>query len=149
MKSLVKLIINQMVKRGTLNVTMANGTRVAFGDGTGDPVSVRFADRAAEWELVLDPELKLGELFMDGRFIVEQGTIFDFLTLVLRDMGGKKPPLFMEYMQTFRHALRHVLQNNTTTNSKRNVAHHYDLDDRLYHLFLDEDRQYSCAYFED
>eukprot|EP01037_Dinobryon_pediforme_P006972 gene6972-biopygen4448 len=63
-------------------------------------------------------------------------------------MRGEQPPFFVKILERSRHALRYVLQNNTTTNSKRNVAHHYDLDDRLYQLFLDDDRQYSCAYFE-
>eukprot|EP01037_Dinobryon_pediforme_P012101 gene12101-biopygen7336 len=148
MNSGLKFIFNKLIKSGSLIFILADGSRCNFGDGIGVPVIVRFADRKAQWELLLDPELKLGELFMDGRLVVEQGTIFDFLTLILRDMRGERPPFFVKILERARHALRYVLQNNTTTNAKRNVAHHYDLDDRLYQLFLDEDRQYSCAYFE-
>jgi len=148
MKSLLNLIFSKLVKRGQLQTVYADGTRQNFGDGTGEMVVARFADKKAQWEFLLDPELKLGELFMDGRFVIDKGTIFDFLTLVLRDMRGEKPPLIVKFLEKARHYARYVLQNNTTTNSKRNVAHHYDLDDRLYQLFLDEDRQYSCAYFE-
>ena len=144
----LKLVFKKIVKSGALTLIMADGHNYTFGDGTGDPVIARFTDKKAQWELLLDPDLKLGELFMDGRFLLEKGTILDFLTLVLRNMGTNRPHLMTRMLERARHALRYVLQNNTTTNSKRNVAHHYDLDDRLYQLFLDEDRQYSCAYFE-
>ncbi len=144
----LKFIFNRIVRSGSLTLIMADGREYTFGDGTGAPVVARFTDRKAQWELLFDPELKLGELFMDGRLRIEKGSIFDFLTLILRDMRGKRPHLMTRILGRLRHALRFVLQNNTTTNSKRNVAHHYDLDDRLYQLFLDEDRQYSCAYFE-
>ena len=147
MNSLLKLIFAKLVKHGALEIICADGTCLQFGDGSGDKVIVRFVDKAAQRQLIMDPELKLGELFMDGRFLVDQGSIFDFLTLILKYADRKKPGVWMKTLQKVRHLSRYILQNNTTTNSRRNVAHHYDLDDRLYQLFLDEDRQYSCAYF--
>jgi cyclopropane-fatty-acyl-phospholipid synthase len=96
---------------------------------------------------LLDPELRLGEAYMDGSFVVEQGSIADVLAVVLgQDRTGipkwAKPQWYLRYFY------RRLQQFNPRRRSKRNVAHHYDLDGRLYSLFLDADRQYSCAYFE-
>ncbi len=147
MNSLIKFIFQKLVKRGALQIFCADGTQLTFGDGSGVSVVARFADSAAQWQLILDPELKLGELFMDGRFLVEKGSIFDLLTLILQDADRNKPALWLRILQKARNYSRHIFQRNTTTNAKRNVAHHYDLDSRLYQLFLDKDLQYSCAYF--
>ena len=68
---------------GTFRVTTSRGTVFTFGDGTGQPVSVRFASRAAEWGILLDPELKFGESYMNGTFVVEQGSIADVLAICL------------------------------------------------------------------
>jgi cyclopropane-fatty-acyl-phospholipid synthase len=117
-----------------------------FGDGTGPPISVRFTSRAAQWSALFDPELRFGEAYMDGTFVVEQGSIADFLGLVAREEAAAPPwaaPLAM-----MRRAWRRLCQLNWRSYARSNVAHHYDLDHRLYSLFLDSDRQYSCAYFE-
>jgi cyclopropane-fatty-acyl-phospholipid synthase len=116
------------------------------GDGTGPPISVRFTSRAAQWSALFDPELRFGEAYMDGTFVVEQGSIADFLGLVAREEAAAPPwaaPLAM-----MRRAWRRLCQLNWRSYARSNVAHHYDLDHRLYSLFLDSDRQYSCAYFE-
>jgi cyclopropane-fatty-acyl-phospholipid synthase len=119
---------------------------LTFGDGTGRPVSVRFVTRAAEWGILLDPELKFGEAYMNGTFVVEQGTIADVLAICL---GQKSEVPHWAVPQTvLRFLKRRLSQFNPRRRSRRNVAHHYDLDGRLYSLFLDADRQYSCAYFE-
>src|ERR1019366_8784411 len=132
---------------GDLPTHTSRGTQIVFGDGTGKPVAVRFTTRAAEWGILLDPELRLGEAYMDGSFVVEQGSIADVLAVVLgQDRTGipkwAKPQWYLRYFY------RRLQQFNPRRRSKRNVAHHYDLDGRLYSLFLDADRQYSCAYFE-
>ncbi len=109
---------------------------------------VRFVDAAAERALLLNPELRLGELFMDSRLIVERGTIYDFLVLVLRDSSSLPKPLALRVINSIRFLKRRSISDNKPWRSRRNVAHHYDLDHRLYKLFLDKDFQYSCAYFE-
>ncbi len=134
------------IRRGNLKITSATGTVMRVGDGTGPPISVRFTSRAAQWSALFDPELRFGEAYMDGTFVVEQGSIADFLGLVAREEAAAPPwaaPLAM-----MRRAWRRLCQLNWRSYARSNVAHHYDLDHRLYSLFLDSDRQYSCAYFE-
>jgi cyclopropane-fatty-acyl-phospholipid synthase len=134
------------VRRGNLKVTGARGVAYTLGDGSGVPVAVRFTSAAAQWAVLLDPDLKLGEAYMDGTFVVERGTIADFVDLVLQEADAW--PLWEIPFHVFRYAWRRVKQLNLRRRARRNVAHHYDLDGRLYALFLDSDRQYSCAYFE-
>jgi cyclopropane-fatty-acyl-phospholipid synthase len=95
---------------------------------------------------MLDPELKLGESYMDGTLTVEQGSIADVLAVLQGPTAA--PPLWARPHQLMRYLRRRLKQLNWRGRARRNVAHHYDLDDRLYSLFLDADRQYSCAYFE-
>ncbi|MGC1302678.1 MAG: cyclopropane-fatty-acyl-phospholipid synthase family protein [Caulobacteraceae bacterium] len=148
MEALLKLAFGYAVKVGDLTVVTSRGRTLRFGDGTGAPVRVRFKDAAAERALVLDPAMKLGELFTDGRLLVEQGTIYDLLYLMLRDLRDMKPPLLFRLVDQVQLALWRWLPKNKPERSRRNVAHHYDLGDELYALFLDPDWQYSCAYFE-
>jgi len=137
-----------LVTRGTLTVTAADGQRFTFGDGSGLPVAVAFADRGAQLAFMLDPELRLGELFMEERFKVEQGTIYDFLDLVLRENADEPDPLWAKALDRVRFYLRRLTSLIGRSAAQANVAHHYDLDHRLFRLFLDDDNQYSCAYYE-
>ena len=146
MDRLLRFLLKTFVRRGTFQVTTSRGTVLTFGDGTGRPVSVRFATRAAEWGILLDPELKFGEAYMDGDFVVEQGSIADVLAIMLGQ--NTDVPHWAKLQSVFRYLYRRFDQFNPRSRSRRNVAHHYDLDGRLYSLFLDADRQYSCAYFE-
>src|SRR6185437_12657588 len=126
--------------------TTSRGNTFTFGDGTGTPVRVRLTTPGAAWGLVLDPELKLGESYMDGTFVVEQGTIADVLEIALGQT--LEVPQWSRLQWLIRYLGRRLAQFNPRKRSRKNVAHHYDLDGRLYSLFLDADRQYSCAYFE-
>ncbi len=98
--------------------------------------------------MALNPGLAAGEAFMDGRLIIEQGTLYDFLDLCLVGINERKRSGFGGIPRTLGQLLRHLHQYNPIGRAQRNVAHHYDLSSRLYELFLDADRQYSCAYFE-
>jgi cyclopropane-fatty-acyl-phospholipid synthase len=147
MDRLLRFILSRFVRSGDLRLTTASGATYRFGDGTGKPIAVRFTTRAAQLAVMRNPELNLGECFMDGTFIVDQGTIADFLALAMRQsMDG---PDWTRPVQYLRYLKRRLSQFNPRSRAQRNVAHHYDLDGRLYSLFLDADRQYSCAYFED
>lgn len=137
-----------IVKRGQLQVTTSRGTGFTVGDGTGTRVAVRFTSPRAERAVLLNPELKLGEAYMDGTFVVEQGSIADFFQLILRQDRMNKGPRWARPRARARHQWRRLQQHNPRRRAQRNVSHHYDLDARLYSLFLDSDRQYSCAYFE-
>jgi cyclopropane-fatty-acyl-phospholipid synthase len=146
MDRLLRFLLKTFIRRGTFRVTTSRGTVLTFGDGTGQPVWVRFATRAAEWAILLDPELKFGETYMNGSFVVEKGSIADVLAIML---GQKSEvPHWARPQALLRYLNRRFQQFNPRRRARRNVSHHYDLDGRLYSLFLDADRQYSCAYFE-
>jgi cyclopropane-fatty-acyl-phospholipid synthase len=140
--------LTPLVRRGALVLVMPSGERLAFGDGGGEPVVARLTDSAAVWALLLDPDLKTGELFTDGRLVMEQGSIYDFLSLILDNDGEQNPSPIVQAFDRLRTATQLWRQRNDPGRSRRNVAHHYDLGDDLYALFLDPDWQYSCAYFE-
>ena len=120
----------------------------ALGDGTGTPVKIRFTTRAAELGVLFDPDLKLGEAYAGGGLIVEQGSIFDVLALILSQPREARLPYGAHIQRLVRYVQRRLKQFNSRRRARRNVAHHYDLDDGLNQLFLDADRQYSCAYFD-
>ena len=146
MDRLLQFLLKTFIRRGTFRVTTSRGTVLTFGDGTGRPVSVRFTTRAAEWAILLDPELKFGEAFMNGTFVVEQGSIADVLSVMLGQ--NTDVPHWARPQWLLRYLYRRIQMFNPRRRARHNVAHHYDLDGRLYSLFLDADRQYSCGYFE-
>ncbi len=148
MGALVRTFLKQVVQRGTLEVETATGARFIVGDGTGSPLAIRFADSGAARQLVLNPALAFGELFMQGRLVVTRGSIYDLLSLASWNLKLEEPHWVAKARTKLRTAFRGLQQRNSARRAKRNVAHHYDLDGRLYDLFLDPDRQYSCAYFE-
>jgi cyclopropane-fatty-acyl-phospholipid synthase len=146
MDRLLRYFFKQFIRRGAMTFTTASGAKFDCGDGTGEPVSVRFLTTDAERRVLLDPELVLGEVYMEGTFVVEQGTIADVLAILLDQ--PEMLPRWAKLQWWLRYLVRHAQQFNPRSRSKDNVARHYDLDGRLYSLFLDADKQYSCAYFE-
>jgi cyclopropane-fatty-acyl-phospholipid synthase len=136
------------IGRGRLRVVTAGGRTFTFGDGTGPAITIRFTSAAAQRAVVRDPDLRLGEAYMDGTFVVEAGTVADFVDLVMQEQDKAVWPRWAAPVNLLRYAGRSIAQLNLRRRSRRNVAHHYDLDEQLYALFLDSDRQYSCAYFE-
>ena len=131
---------------GALGVIRPDRAMEVYGKGEPE-VIMRLHDRWAEWELALNPDLKLGELYMDGRLTVEKGDIAGLLALLMRNLGAVQPRGLHKLVRRFRTLTRAIDQYNPASRSKDHVAHHYDLSGRLYELFLDGDRQYSCAYF--
>ena len=146
MDRLLQTLFGAFIRRGTFKLTTSRGKAFTFGDGTGAPVAVRLTTRATELGILFDPELKFGEAYMDGTLVVEHGTIADVLAVLLGQ--GMEAPNWARPQWLLRYVGRRLSQFNPRTRARRNVAHHYDLDGRLYSLFLDADRQYSCAYFE-
>ena len=139
-------LLSKIIRNGTL-IVRGSGGETYYGSGGGRTVAIRFTDEAAEKALVSDPQLQLGELYMDGRIIVEQGDIYEFLALI-KDNTLKEGLTFQILMRSLGRIIASQFRNRVPINhNRRNVAHHYDLDERLFALFLDEDWQYSCAYF--
>lgn len=143
---MLRYLFSDFFHDGALGLVHANGQREQFGQGAPEAV-IRFTDRRAEWELLLNPDLKLGELYMDGRLVLEKGDIATLLALLMRNLALVKPHGLHKLARGFRTLMRRFHQFNPASRSKAHVAHHYDLSGDLYALFLDADRQYSCAYF--
>ena len=141
--------LRHLIRHGTLAVTFASGRQATFkGNKPGPDIAIRIADRATERRLFMNPDLVLGEAFMDGSITVENGDIYDFLELCLMNLSWDLPDHWIQRLQgRLRRWGRGIAQYNPIGKAQQNVAHHYDLSDTLYDLFLDNDRQYSCAYY--
>ncbi|NQV58112.1 MAG: class I SAM-dependent methyltransferase, partial [Alphaproteobacteria bacterium] len=140
-----------MMHTGCLTVIDAKGRSRRFqGSRAGPEVTVRLHSRALHWQLYTNPMLYTGEAYMNGTLTVEDGELYDFLDLVSRNVGWRQPDHWLQKFVTtpLRAAARRLRQYNPAHRARRNVAHHYDLTGELYDLFLDSDRQYSCAYFQ-
>jgi cyclopropane-fatty-acyl-phospholipid synthase len=148
MTQLFALFLSKLIRRGHLEVETSDGVTRVFGDRTGPRLAVRLADRAAERELTLNPELALGELYMDGRLELTHGDLYDLLALGASNLNSYVGPSWVAALNETRVALRRFRRRNDRARARSNVARHYDHDRRLYGLFLDADWQYSCAYFE-
>lgn len=148
MNRLLRNFLQRAIRTGSLAVVDPAGETHRFGDGSPAAVTVRFASPAVERAIILNPQMKLGEAFMDGGFVVEDGSIYDFLAIVLSNDQDPRPSALAGLIARFRRATRHVHVLNSKARARDNAVHHYDIDRRLYSLFLDSDLQYSCAYFE-
>jgi cyclopropane-fatty-acyl-phospholipid synthase len=141
-------VVGRLVSVGDLTIVAADGRERSFGDGSGRPVRMIVNSPRTFLKLIVNPELYVGEAYMDGLIRFDQGNVYEFLRIVLRDSLTRKPPAWIRPLQFWRFMTRSVRQFNPASRARRNVAHHYDLSGELYDLFLDADRQYSCAYFE-
>jgi cyclopropane-fatty-acyl-phospholipid synthase len=145
---IVRGIFSSLVKEGSLEIAIAERPPFAVGDGTGEPIRIRFKSRIALVRSLINPELRFGEAFMNEGFVIERGDIASLLDLLLRQTGADAPTPTAKLFDTARYLTRRLAQFNPRGRARKNVHHHYDLDGRLYSLFLDADKQYSCAYFE-
>ena len=148
MSAAFRAFLRRLVRKGRLEVETADGVVGTYGDGAGPPLGMKVLDSAAERRLMVNPALALGELYMDGRVVVTKGGLYEFLELGARNLAEFEDQPWAKALNKARMAVRGLHQRNHRRNARRNVASHYDLDQRLYNLFLDSDRQYSCAYFE-
>jgi cyclopropane-fatty-acyl-phospholipid synthase len=143
------VLLKKIVRRGNLTLITADGSSTTFGDGSGDPVTVRLHNKSVSYELTLNPYLKLGEAYMDGRLTVDPpATIYELLDLLTGNLGTAFAGPVFEAYGALRRMKRRLDQHNPIGKAQKNVAHHYDLDGGIYDLFLDRDKQYSCAYFQ-
>ncbi|MEQ8639482.1 MAG: cyclopropane-fatty-acyl-phospholipid synthase family protein [Alphaproteobacteria bacterium] len=141
-------VLKRLISVGRLEVVDHAGKRRVFeGSRPGPTATIRLADRATEWRIVRNPKLAVGEAYMDGRLTVEDGDLYGFLDLCARNLGAPTNLPFHGGWSLLQRLTRHIHMFNPVGRAKTNVAHHYDLSDTLYDLFLDRDRQYSCAYF--
>ncbi|MDM7932206.1 cyclopropane-fatty-acyl-phospholipid synthase family protein [Tabrizicola sp.] len=138
----------RMIRVGHLVVFVGDGPERVFGDGSGPKVVVRIKNRSTLRRLTVDPELALGECYMEGSLSIDGDDVQSLLAVVVRNSAQADAlSLPARMFSALRHIRRRLDQANPEALARRNVAHHYDLTPAIYDLFLDADRQYSCAYF--
>ena len=142
-------LLRSIISKGSLTVIDWRGRQSSFGDPASYlRVTIRTRDQALPWKIALSPSLALGEAYMNGRLTIEEGTLRDFLEIVMSNLEALNDhPLQKLRERLSRLRPRALRSQNLKRRSRANVAHHYDLSGELYSLFLDSDRQYSCAYF--
>ena len=141
--------LDKIFRDGRLTIIMPGGKTLNLGKPhkNDPPIVVRLKGRLTPLKLALDPDRYLGEAYMDGDLVMEQGSIYDLLELSMRNLEALPPTSPGPVKTAGFKLLASVQQRNTTSRARRNVAHHYDISNDLYSLFLDRDMQYSCAYF--
>ncbi|WP_158743356.1 cyclopropane-fatty-acyl-phospholipid synthase family protein [Acidisphaera sp. L21] len=137
-------ILARVIKTGSLAIIDPSGRRHVVGDGTSPAGTIRILTRRAERAMIFRPTLALGEGYMDGTIRIEDGPLYDVLAVLAQNADNVPPGSLMARVAR---ATNWLKQRNPAGRARRNVAHHYDLSPALYDLFLDSDRQYSCAYF--
>ena len=146
---LLSRLFERIITIGGLRVIDAGGSLHTF-DGSGGPrVTIRLHDSALHWKLAVRPRLYFGEAYMDGKLTIEEGSLYDFIDLLTVNLEAMPAGLPARLLNRSVPLFRRIHQFNPLPRARQNVAHHYDLSDQLYELFLDRDRQYSCGYFRD
>ena len=141
--------LNKLFKKSGFILIDANSKKYIIGTPENkDPIVVKIFDSKLHYKLLLRPDLYFGEAYSDGDIIIENGTLSDFLDLALMNIGRGELNFFNQLLNKLSGSYRYLTNFNFIKKSKMNVAHHYDLSDDLYDLFLDSKRQYSCGYFK-
>ena len=141
-------MLKSFVKVGTLKVIDAEGrTHVFGGRAAGPDVTMRLTDPTLYRSLFLNPELAAGEAYMDGRMSFENSTLRDFLTLFSKNRLSLGSYPLQKVLRAASRGVKRFQQANPVGRAQKNVAHHYDIGNDFYRLFLDRGMQYSCAYF--
>lgn len=143
-------VLSQSIQTGALELTYPNGLRKYYGQSFRTPVKAKITSKTWLRKIVLDPELALGEAYMYGALRVENNNLYGFVDLLWSNLLQSKTNIKIKITvipDLARRLFRRLAQFNPVVRSRKNVAHHYDIGNDFYRLFLDEDMQYSCAYF--
>jgi cyclopropane-fatty-acyl-phospholipid synthase len=145
---LFKMMLRSVICTGTLDLQFPDGSAMRVGDGTGTPVRVTIHDPGLPGRIVRSPDLALGDGYMDLAYTIADDDLPGFLALLLSNAAQGRADRWRYPLERVQRAVRMLQEKAPAIRSKANVAHHYDLSGALYDLFLDADRQYSCAYFK-
>lgn len=148
-EKLLDHFLTGMIVADQLRVTYPSGTTRIYGPSSGLSAAIAIHDTKTLRALCLQPELAMGEGYMEGAVTFPDSDLDTVLTVLIRNRDRGQLPGWIVGADRIRFQLRRFIQRNAPTRSKQNVAHHYDISDDLYRLFLDDDMQYSCAYFPD
>ena len=145
---LVKFL-SKVIKNDGFVLIDANSKKYIIGKPKKEnPVILKLLDKKLHYKLLFYPDLYFGEAYTNGTLAIENGSLSDFLDIIFLNIGRSEINEFSKFLNKLRRAYRFLTNFNYKKKSKSNVAHHYDISEKLYDLFLDEKRQYSCAYFK-
>ena len=141
--------LNRLFKKDGFVLIDANSKKYIIGSPTSpNPIVLKLLDKKLHYKLLFRPDLYFGEAYSEGKVVIENGTLTDFLNLALMNIGRGELNFFSQLLNKLSGSYRYLTNFNFIKKSKMNVAHHYDISDDLYDLFLDPKRQYSCGYFK-
>ena len=141
--------LRKLIKDDGFELVDANSKSYIIGKPKKEkPIRLKILDKSLHWKLLINPDLYLGEGYMNGSIVIENGTLTEFLDIALKNIGRQPTNTMTNILGRFRRVYRYITNFNLIGKSKENVAHHYDISEKFYDLFLDEKRQYSCAYFK-
>ena len=141
--------LNRLIKDDGFELIDANSKSYLIGKPKKEnPIRFKILDKTLHWKLLINPDLYLGEGYTDGSIVIENGTLTEFLDIAIKNIGRDSANSITNALDKFRRIYRYITNFNLIGKSKQNVAHHYDISNKFYDLFLDEKRQYSCAYFK-
>ena len=141
--------LNRLFKKDGFMLVDANSKKYIIGaPEKKNPITLKILDKKLHYKLLLRPDLYFGEAYSDGNIIIENGSLSDFLDLALMNIGRGELNFFSKILNKLSGSYRYLTNFNLIKKSKMNVAHHYDLSNNLYDLFLDPKKQYSCGYFK-
>ena len=142
--------LNKLFKYDGFVLIDANSKKYIIGKPKKEkPILLKLLDKKLHYKLLFYPDLYLGEAYTDGSLVIENGSLTDFLEIAMKNLGRNEINVFGKLTKKIRGTYRYLTNFNFAKKSKSNVAHHYDISDDLYDLFLDPKRQYSCGYFKD
>ena len=142
--------LNKLFKHDGFVLIDANSKKYIIGNPKKEkPILLKLLDKKLHYKLLFYPDLYLGEAYTDGSLVIENGSLTDFLEMAMKNLGRKEINVYGQLTKKIRGTYRYLTNFNFANKSKSNVAHHYDISDDLYDLFLDPKRQYSCGYFKD
>ena len=141
--------LNKLIKKGGFTLIDAFENEHKIGQKEfSEKIILKITDKTLHYKLLIYPDLYFGEAYTDGTIYFKRGNLTSFLNIALENIGRSETNRFSELLNRFRGSLRYLTNFNFIKKSKMNVAHHYDISDELYFLFLDPLKQYSCAYFK-
>ena len=141
--------LNNLFKYDGFVLVDSNSKKFVIGKPIKEnPITIKLFDKSLNYKLLLHPDLYFGEAYTNGSLKIENGTLTEFLEITLRNVGRNDINLYGKILNNIQGTYRYLTNFNKGINSKKNVSHHYDISEKLYDLFLDSNRQYSCAYFK-
>jgi cyclopropane-fatty-acyl-phospholipid synthase len=147
MRIALEQLLRRLINAGQFTVTWPDKRQSRYGNAGTPRAAIRITDDATIRRLVLNPALILGEAYMDGTLVPDGCSIYDVLHVLMLNIGAMETHPVVRARAAIRKLMRPIAQANTALQARRNIAHHYDLNGKLYSLFLDQDQQYSCGYF--